>query len=316
MENHYQLKEKQMNVRDLFIVKAKKVHGDKYVYSKVDYTNNKIRVIITCPKHGDFLQTPNNHLSGKGCRHCGNEQKKLYTSNTEEFIKKSQKIHGNKYDYSEVNYHNCKLPITIFCPNHGPFHQTPNGHLNGSGCPECVRDSQTSNTEEFIQKSVKLHGNKYDYSKVDYQGALNKVTINCLIHGDFDQTPNDHLRGCGCSSCFESKGEKHIATILNSNNIQFIRQKSFDECRGKSNPLRFDFFLPELNVLIEYDGQQHFKPIDYFGGEKSLKKQQHLDTIKNKFASDNNILLIRVPYTLKNEEQIFNYLMDNVLILE
>lgn len=305
-----------MNDRDLFILKANKVHGDKYVYSKVDYTNNKRPVIITCSKHGDFLQTPNNHLRGKGCRHCGNEHKKLYTSNTEEFIKKSRKIHGNKYNYNEVNYHNCKSPVTIICPNHGPFHQIPNGHLNGNGCLECVRDSQTSNTEEFIQKSVKLHGNKYDYSKVDYQGALNKVTINCSIHGDFDQTPNDHLRGCGCPNCFESKGERHIATILNSNNIQFVRQKTFNECRGKLNPLRFDFFLSDLNVLIEYDGVQHTKPIDFWGGEKGLKKQQHLDTIKNKFASDNNILLIRVPYTLKNEEQIFNYLMDKVLIIE
>jgi hypothetical protein len=305
-----------MEGRDLFIVKAKKVHGDKYVYDKVDYTNNKTRVFITCPIHGDFFQTPNNHLGGKGCRHCGNEQKKLYTSTTEDFIKKSKKIHGNKYDYSEVSYQNCKLPVTIICPNHGPFNQIPNVHHNGSGCPTCARNSQTSNTNQFIQKSVKIHGNKYDYSKVEYQGALKKVTINCSIHGDFDQTPNDHLRGCGCSNCFESKGEKYIATILNSNNIDFVRQKSFKECRGKSNPLRFDFFLPDLNVLIEYDGYQHFKPITVWGGEKVFKKQQQLDAIKNKFASDNNIQLIRVPYTFKNEEQISNYLTDKILVLK
>jgi very-short-patch-repair endonuclease len=203
-------------------------------------------------------------------------------------------------------FHNCKLPITILCPNHGLFHQTPNGHLNGSGCPECVRDSQTSNTEEFIQKSVKLHGNKYDYSKVDYQGALNKVTINCSIHGDFDQTPNDHLRGCGCSSCFESKGEKHIATILNSNNIQFIRQKSFDECRGKSNPLRFDFFLPDLNVLIEYDGQQHFKPVDFYGGEEKFTKQQQLDNLKRELCLSNGCNLIEVEEGYDFQELISN----------
>ena len=125
---------------------------------------------------------------------------------TEEFIKRAEEIHGKgKYDYSRVEYKNNYTKITIICPIHGEFEQRPNSHLSGYGCPNCSNERKRSNTEEFIRKAREVHGDKYDYSKVVYKGALIKVTIICPIHREFEQRPNDHLRGKGCAKCLNRR---------------------------------------------------------------------------------------------------------------
>ena len=126
-------------------------------------------------------------------------------SNTNEFIEKAIKIHGNKYDYSQVNYITSNKKITILCPYHGNFKQTPNDHLSKKGCRECKKKKlaalRSLNPSAFIEKAKKIHGDRYDYSKSEYTGARNKVTIICLKHGEFHQTATDHLSGKGCRKC-------------------------------------------------------------------------------------------------------------------
>ena len=187
---------------DEFIEEAKLIHGDRYDYSKVDYKYSNKNVIITCKIHGDFLQRPANHTNSKqGCPKCGGSIK----SNTIEFIEKSTKIHGDKYDYSKVNYMDAHTKIIITCKIHGDFQQTPASHLNGNGCNKCAiiirSDISRKTLEEFIEKSILVHGDKYDYSKVDYKLSDTKVIIICKIHGDFQQTPASHLIGQGCRKC-------------------------------------------------------------------------------------------------------------------
>ena len=148
---------------ETFIEKARKVHGDKYDYSKVDYINNRTPVIIICPKHGEFKQIPKTHLKGHGCRKCTLEWlSKRYISNKDEFIKKARKVHGDKYDYSKVEYNGDKKEVCIICPEHGEFWQTPNSHLRGHGCYECGREKNSKskflNTDTFIQKAKEIHG--------------------------------------------------------------------------------------------------------------------------------------------------------------
>lgn len=285
--------------RELFVQKSNEIFGNKYDYTKVEYFTSKKPVIITCPLHGDFLKSPNNHTSKRqGCQKCTNELKsKIQSQGIEKFLEKSKKIHGEKYLYTEVEYHNVNTPVTIKCPKHGNFSQRPFNHLQGSGCPKCGRESITSDTIKFIEKTTKVHDNRYNYDKVNYTGALNKVTITCPIHGDFSQTPNDHLKGTGCPDCSESKGEKHIAELLTNKNITFIRQKTFEDCKGKFRKLLFDFYLPEYNILIEYDGRQHFEAFDFFGGDVGLQRVKLHDKIKNEYADKNNIKLIRIKYT-------------------
>ena len=197
---------KQTCTTDEFIAKAKKIHGDKYDYSKVKYIDTKSKVCVVCPEHGEFWQTPSHHLSGCGCPKCANKNKGEYRrSSKKDFITKARKIHGDKYDYSKVDYVNNYTKICIICPEHGEFWQTPHNHLSGQGCPKCGVEKQTSTKEEFIKKAKEIHGDKYDYSKVDYSNAHTKVCIICPNHGEFWQTPNNHLRGHGCPKCKRNK---------------------------------------------------------------------------------------------------------------
>lgn len=159
-----------------FIERARKVHGDKYDYSKVEYKNNKTKVCIICPIHGEFWQLPCDHLSGNGCKECGVDKRtKEKTKTLEQFITDARKIHGDKYDYSKVNYVDAHTKICIVCPIHGEFWQKPYAHLNGQDCPLCVHKSTKYTVDEWIRQAKKVHGDKYDYSKVVYKGKIEKI---------------------------------------------------------------------------------------------------------------------------------------------
>ena len=184
-----------------WIERAKLVHGDRYNYSKVEYINSKTKVCIICPEHGEFWQEPNSHLRGTGCPKCANLSSGSYQkSNINDFIIKAKEIHGEKYDYSKVNYVNAKTKVSIICTEHGEFWQTPSSHLRGAGCAKCSGCVKL-NTNDFIIKAREIHGDKYDYSKVEYVNTKTKVSIICTEHGEFWQTPNGHLSGAGCPKC-------------------------------------------------------------------------------------------------------------------
>lgn len=218
---------------------------------------------------------------------------------TEEFIQKAKKVHGDKYDYSEIEYINSRSNVKIICKVHGEFEQKAGTHLKGSGCKECYDDSMRSSTSEFINRAKEVHGDIYDYTLVKYHNSLSKVDIICQDHGIFKQSPSNHLKGRGCSKCKMSSGEKLIYDYLTENKIEFQSQKTFNDCKYKSK-LRFDFFIPNKNIVIEYDGEFHFIPIKHWGNEENLKYRQKLDKIKTKFCKDNNIELLRIPYWEQN----------------
>ena len=284
--------------KESFIERAKQYHNDKYDYSLVEYKNNKTKVKIICPIHNIFEQTPTGHLAG-GCRLCGitnmiNQTKK----SNEEFILAAQQIHGNKYDYSLIDYKNSHTKIILVCSVHGKFTQTPSNHLKGYTCKNCTYN--LGNTTLFIEKANAAHNNKYDYSLVEYKSNKQKVIIICPTHGKFTQTPDKHLNRCyGCPSCKESKGERKLRELLTTNGIKFIPQYTFDNCKHKLK-LPFDFYLPDLNICIEYHGEQHYRPIKFFGGIKKFNEQQKRDKIKLNYCYNNDIKLITVKYTQRN----------------
>jgi len=190
---------------ELFIKKAKKLHGDRYDYSKVKY---KTKIIIICSKHGEFLQTPDNHLRPANCMQCANEEAHLRNkSNESEFINKAKKIHGDTYDYSLVKYYNARTSVIIICKIHGQFNQLPYNHLNEQDCPICMKEYLANNnpnkmtTQQFIERCRIIHDDQYNYEKVEYKNYKEYVIIICLIHGEFKQTPSTHLRGNGCKPC-------------------------------------------------------------------------------------------------------------------
>ena len=183
-----------------FIEKAKAVHGDRYDYSQVEYVNSGTAVTIVCPDHGPFPQTPDKHLIKRGCPDCGRANQRRNQLTTEQFIAKARAVHGDRYDYSQVEYVSNKKPVTIICPDHGPFEQSPAKHLFKSGCPDCGGTKQLT-TETFIEKARAVHGDRYDYSQVEYVSNKKPVTIICPDHGPFEQAPADHLSKRGCLVC-------------------------------------------------------------------------------------------------------------------
>jgi len=289
-----------------FIEKASIIHNNKYDYSFSNYINYMEKIEIRCSIHGSFLQTPNNHIGLKqGCPKCSNR----YNYTTDEIISKFKEKH-NKYDYSYVLYKNNYTKVRIICPIHGIFEQTPLNHLLGQGCPECNGKNRKS-IQKFIEESNNIHNKKYNYSLVCYKNNNTKVKIICPEHGVFLQSPKCHIhRKQGCPHCKKSIGENIIEKTLIDNNIYFIKQKIFDKCVDKRK-LPFDFYLPDYNTCIEYDGIQHFEVIEYWGGEDYYEYIKKHDNIKNNFCKNNNIKLLRIKYTRNlNSDNILKNIYD------
>ena len=283
-----------------FINKADVKHGGIYDYSLVNYVNAKAHIDITCPQKHTFKQTPNDHLNGHGCKVCSGWGQIKF--NPDEFIKRAKEIHGNLYDYSKSEYIEHDTPLIIICQEHGEFEQSPKSHLiKKYGCPKCgvsVRANKLRwSLDKFIIESNKVHRGKYDYSNFKYVTFGSKSEIICTKHGPFHQTPKDHiLQKQGCPKCRLSKGESIIQYYLIDHSIQYISQKTFPDCiNPKSNrKLKFDFYIPHLDMCIEFDGKQHFEEAPIFKGE--LYHIQYRDEIKNQYCFDNQIKLIRIKY--------------------
>lgn len=177
------------------------------------------------------------------------------------------------------------------CPIHGSFFQKPVDHLRGKGCWLCGCDSRKGTTLSFIEDAKKIHGEKYDYSKVVYINNREKVLIICLNHGEFYQKAYVHLQGAGCPQCSSSNGEKLISEYLQEHSIIFERQKRFVHCKFKRS-LIFDFYVPKYTLFIEYQGEQHYRKIAFFHKTDNIFYEcQEKDRIKKLFAKSQGIFL-------------------------
>lgn len=299
--------------KEKFIEKAKKIHGDKYDYSKVEYVNSQTKVCIICPEHGEFWIKPNDHLSRKyGCHKCGwKKEGENLRKTTEEFINEAIKKYGNKFDYSKVKYVKNNEKVCIISHEKdaygieiGEFWQTPSNHLTfGYSIYNLFL-----NTERFIERAKKIHGDLYDYKKTDFKKSSEKIIITCPIHGDFKQLPHAHLNGCGCPKCKnKSVLEKRVKNILNEIGIEYTEQQKFDFLVKKS----LDFYLPKYKIAIECQGKQHFIESNLW---ENLETIINRDKIKNKLCKDNNINILYVTnkkYScinreLYNEDNLFD----------
>ncbi len=229
----------------------------------------------------------------------------------EEHITDFKKVHGNRYNYSEVKYLKPDKVVEIICYIHGPFFQKPSNHKMGCGCPDCSKLKNKLPKKALIKHIDdfnKVHNNKYNYSKVNYKDTYSKIEIICPLHKEFWQTPSNHKQGTGCPDCYRERkisiNEEKISEILEENNISFNMEYIFKELPK----LRYDFYIPSLNLAIEYDGELHYKSVKYFGGNEGLFRRQKLDKIKSNFCKENNINLLRIPYW--NKDNIENILKE------
>ena len=266
-----------------FIGEATEVWGDKYDYSLVEYKGalKKVKIIFDGVI---FEQVAVQHLNGQS------PEKNLTLEN---FIRKSKLKHGDKYDYSQVKFKDGNTAVMI--GYQGIYYlQKPYLHLSGKR-PENIKLSIKKTNRQFINESNQVHDFKYTYDKLDYISNQTKVIITCPIHGDFNQRPLSHTQGNGCPNCNESKGEKEIVKFLNKYKVDHERQKKFHDCRNIFE-LPFDFYIPSKRTCIEFDGIQHYQPVEHFGGLKAYESLKINDKIKEEYCEDNYINLIRIKY--------------------
>lgn len=286
-----------------FILRSNIVHNHKYTYDLTTYDSAKKKVIITCPYHGDFKQTPSNHLAGYGCNQCAIDNRADKKRKTlDQFINEAHKIHNNKYIYStDQEYRGNHNKITITCKKHGNFFQSPASHLAGRGCPKCK--GHNKNTADFTLQANSVHNNKYDYSLVKYITAKSKVKIKCSKHGEFLQTPDHHLNGEGCPKCKSSIGETLIETYLLTNKLSYVRQLKV-LINSKNYFIDFMVMLDQKKYFVEYNGIQHYEYVPHFhrGGIADFTKQINRDNVIKQYCKDNNVILIELSYKLKQEQ--------------
>ncbi len=267
------------------INKLKDVHGDKYDYSLVKYIDSKTKVNILCPMHGIFERIPSGYK--QGCPKCYNDKRgdtKRY--NTDEFVKKSKEIHGNKYDYSLVKYSSNKDKVKIICPIHGEFEQVAYNHMRGKGCVKCKDEKlhllNKKSLNDFVLYSNMVHGDKYDYSLCEYVNSKTSVKIICPIHGEFEQKPEYHVNGSGCQKCSNlfDKMQSELKELIQSFNMEVLYND-----RKILNGKELDIYIPSKGVAIEFNGL-------YWHSELYKDPMYHLN--KTKLCNKNGVRLIHI----------------------
>ena len=295
-----------------FVKKAREVHGMRYLYSNFIYINVDTPGIIVCRKkgHGEFTQSPSAHIRRQGCPRCAGNAK--YTR--EEFIEKSNLVHNNYYSYEKFVFVNAKSISIITCPKHGDFYQQASAHLSGIQCLTCSYEpgkrKAKKTTGEFISDSRKVHGSTYGYSKTVYTGSHDPLIIICPHHGEFTQTATDHLSGYGCKDC-HFKGEAMVTNVLKKMKIKFSRKL-------KISKKRYDFYLEEKNLILERDGEQHYRETFFAGYDaeqtRDLRGERENDKLKTKLALDADYKIARIPFWLTDEE--VEQEVENILLGE
>lgn len=291
-----------------FIVKCKETHGDKYDYANVEYKNPKTVITIFCKIHKVyFTQNGYAHMRGAtSCKQCISEiRRNINILNEEDFLKRCQEVDlkkGNHIKYLS-KYINMNSPIKVECLDCGEvWEQLACNRAKGQGCPNC-KGVKVLTKEKFIERAKKIHGDKYDYSFVDYKNAWEKVKVFCKSCNTFFLVfPHLHAgtsNQTGCPHCLESKGVRKIRVYLENNNIEF-------EQEYKLNNVFLDFYIPSKKIALEIDGEQHFIKEHYFNKRNAKKNNitldecfqhnQELEKLKAEYCKKNGILLIRIPY--------------------
>lgn len=268
------------------------------------YKGDKEKVQCKCKICGHTWIDSATHIKqGRSCGECKrNEKQKQAELN---FYKKAKELHKNKYSYDKFIYINSQTKGIITCPIHGDFEQIPNSHLRGRGCPKCADNNERRTTESFIKRAIKIHNNKFDYSLVNYKTCKDPVKIICnTCKHTFEQTPDHHLQREGCPYC-KLKSQRQLFEELK---VNFPNDKILFEV-GKSvlpwlENQRVDILFPDLKIIIEYDGEQHYIPIKHFGGTLGLLETQYRDKIKDQKAAQNNYKLYRIKYNFTQKDYI------------
>jgi hypothetical protein len=215
--------------------------------------------------------------------------------------------HGDRYEYDETSFVNVTTKALIKCSKHGWFKQKPYHHYAGNGCQKCaveeVHENQKINFEDFLMRANAKHHSKYTYDEFSFKDIFTPMVITCIKHDNFLQAPVNHYKGAGCPKCSSSKGEALVRDILTKHRLEFEEQKKFPDLKYIAN-LRCDFYLQSQNLVIEYNGIQHYEALEIFGGLSGLESTIKRDNAKRNFLKKSNISLLEIPYFTKDVESL------------
>lgn len=298
---------------ELFIQKARELHGDKYDYSLSEWVSYNSDLTIICPIHGKFEQKGCYHVKGRGCPSCrGNTISLRKRKSKEQFVEDANNVHSGLYSYLNAQYKNTHTKVAITCKTHGDFLQTPASHLSGKGCPTCgfekISEERAYTTSTFIQKAKLVHQDLYDYSLVDYSRSINKVKIICKEHGVFYQLASAHLAGSGCPDCsntgfsYNSPGNFYIFTdgyrtkvgITNNHpserlyHVNYSGKLSMELVEYFNFKIGKDAHLLEQYILSQLKDTYEQCPTDFDGSKECFLEvpynfiKKHIDTFSTK----------------------------------
>lgn len=266
----------QSQKNEVWIHRAREIHGDTYDYSKFVVAKTTDKSIVICPTHGEFLVSPNHHvIKSRGCPSCKG------------FIHKATLKHSGKYDYSLVEYVNSTTPVTIICPVHGEFSQKPDYHMQGTGCPDCGNSSAGKKLRNvnILEDFASVWGDRYDYSQVEYTNAHTKARIICHLHGEFYQDPHSHKKGVqGCSGC-ASRSPSDTIYIMKGEGFYKIGVTNDVDRRLRENSIQYG----PLEVVISK------KVLNVLGVEKYLLdkyKSRHTVGTETRILEDFEVMEI------------------------
>lgn len=286
-----------------FVKSANFIHQNGYTYPPEEkFVNMNTKIEITHKKcRRSFWQKPSMHKHGNGCSPCF----RTVLKTRDEFIEEANAIHGEgEYDYSKVVYLGKDTPVIIIhneCKIENE--QTPRGHINGNRCFNCYGFVMKSK-EEFVEEATEIYGDCYDYSKVEYKGThIPVILIHKKCKTEFSKQPANFLMWSGCPKCKLYKGEARACKALDNDDVKYVVQKTFDDCVHK-RVLPFDIYIPDKNVVIEIDGEQHFRSIEHYGGEEGFRIRKLRDKIKSDYCKEKGIKMFRILCKDNVEEKI------------
>ena len=304
-------KQKCVKTHEQFLEDVRKIH-DNSIEVLEKYINALTPISFKCNTCGHIWKSkPNDILNGHGCLQCAIKNSRL---SQEDFLKKVKEIHGDKLECCG-KYKNNHTKIDFKCNDCGyTWKAIPHGILSGGSCPECIRINKTKTHEQFVKQLKELYDDEI-ICKENYINAKTKILFKHTVCGNkWKARPADILSGYLCPYCAAPKGEKSLQEILEKYNINFKTQYKIAECRN-IHPLPFDFAIFDKDdnpvFLLEYDGQQHFKSISIWGGEKRFEEQKLRDQIKNDYCKTNNIPLERIAYNdWKTKDDLENIIVQ------
>lgn len=278
-----------------YVERVQKINPDVEVLE--EYIGSQKKILHKCKIDGyEWYTQPSNILNGKGCPKCYGNIQKSHQRYVEEvaLINPNVEVIGVYINNKTKILHKCKIDGYEWL-------SSPNHILKGRGCPKCYGRIKRTH-EQYVSEVMLINPNIEVVG--EYINSRTKILHKCKIDGhEWYAIPNSIIQGSGCPKCNESRGEKNISKWLDEFNILYQKQKIFEDCRDTFS-LPYDFYLPKYNICIEYQGQQHYYPVEIFGGKKTFEKQQKHDNIKKEYCQKNNICLFEIPYYSNLDDEL------------